>query len=789
METKDNLKFRVSAELKNILGRDLITSPDIAILELVKNSYDAHASKVEITFDDDFLEIADNGKGMTKDDLINKWLFVAYSAKSDGTEDATYRDKITRHYAGAKGIGRLSCDRLARQLVLTTRSENGNSTEILNVNWQVFEDNKKTEFDTIDIPHESTDLTPVFPGTSPTGTIMQFKGLHDRWSREDIKRLRKSLEKMINPFSGTDDEFQIEIKVPKMQPDDDNVSSPHDKVNGIIENTIADVLKLKTTQIESKIEGNYIHTTLTDRGVVMYEIEEPNDQYFHLKTSSISLFYLNRAAKYSFTARMGVQPVSYGNVFLFRNGFRILPYGEWNDDSWGLNYRQQQGYNRFLGTRDLFGRVDIETDNPNLIKEVSSRDGGLIRTEASQQLMDFFTLIHRRLERYVVGVLWGEGFIRKDYFVNQASALNARKKLEFDKDSDTAEHLFENIGSKVDFLQLIKTLVNDKSINVIQYNEELANIVSDPSEAEVIQAQMLDDVRKLAEKTNDTFLLNKIHEFEKHMDELLLQKEEAERKAEEEREKAESARKQAQEEKEKREKAEKELAQINKQNLFLLSIGTLDKDRILKYHHDIRTHSATIHNTIRQILKKAYKGSLSTEETITTIERISRANDKINSIAQFATKANYSIDSDEIEADIINYICEYVNNVLPEFYGDLSIQCIPNSCSKTIKFSPLEASIFIDNLVSNTSKFNAKHFDIIFEKEADGICMTISDDGDGLSPAVVNPNKILEKGFTTTNGSGLGLYNVASFVSSVLKGTIKVESNQNKHGFTLKIKF
>ena len=50
---KDNLQFRVSAELKNILGRDLITSPDIAILELVKNSYDAHASKVEITFDDE----------------------------------------------------------------------------------------------------------------------------------------------------------------------------------------------------------------------------------------------------------------------------------------------------------------------------------------------------------------------------------------------------------------------------------------------------------------------------------------------------------------------------------------------------------------------------------------------------------------------------------------------------------------------------------------------------------------------------------------------------------------
>ena len=75
----DQLQFRVSAELKNILGRDLITSPDVAILELVKNSYDAHATKVEITFNDDYICIADNGKGMSLDDLISKWLFVAFT--------------------------------------------------------------------------------------------------------------------------------------------------------------------------------------------------------------------------------------------------------------------------------------------------------------------------------------------------------------------------------------------------------------------------------------------------------------------------------------------------------------------------------------------------------------------------------------------------------------------------------------------------------------------------------------------------------------------------------------
>ena len=780
---KDNLQFRVSAELKNILGRDLITSPDIAILELVKNSYDAHATKVEITFDKDYLCIADNGKGMTKDDLINKWLFVAYSAKSDGTEDKSYRSKFKRHYAGAKGIGRMSCDRLARNLILTTRSEES-KTEVLHVDWSVFEKNRKTEFDTVDIPHETLETIPQFPLGYTTGTILEFTGLHTPWSRDDIKRLRKSLEKMINPFSGTDDNFQIEIIAPEMIKDDSQIESKHDKVNGIIENSIADVLKLKTTQIESHIQGGTIHTVLKDRGILMYEIEEPNIDFSQLDSASISLFFLNRAAKYSFTSMMGVQPVSYGNVLLFRNGFRILPYGEWNDDSWGFSSSQHQ-------------------PSPN--SSSSLNEGATTKRPRIVSTPNPFTLSTkaRISERYVAGVLWGEGFLRKEYFVSQGHALDARKQLEGDKDSDSAGHLYSNIGSKVDFLQLIKSLVNDKSIKVLKYNEDLANIVADPTDTEVIQAQMIDDVRKLAEKTNDPYLQDRIAEFEKHMDELRRQKEEAEREAEaerkakeaaelkaaEERKAKEQAERKVKEEEEKRKKVEVELKQRTKQNLFLQSVGSLDTDRILKYHHDIRIHAATIHNTIGQILRKANQGSLSTEDTIKMIERISRANDKITSIAQFATKANYNINADTIHADIVNYIDEYINNVLPEFYGDLKMHCINNTCSKILDFSPLEASIFIDNLVSNSVKANSKHFDVAFENDNDAVCMTISDDGIGLSLDIVDPNSILEKGYTTTNGSGLGLYNVASFVKTVMHGSVSVENKQGKQGFKLKIKF
>ena len=762
---KDNLQFRVSAELKNILGRDLITSPDIAVLELVKNSYDAHATKVEITFDDDYLSIADNGKGMSKDDLINKWLFVAYSAKSDGTEDKSYRSKFKRHYAGAKGIGRMSCDRLARNLKLTTRSSEANKTEVLYVDWSVFEIDKQTEFDTINIPHETLDIIPEFPLNKENGTILEFDGLHVSWSRGDILRLKKSLEKMINPFSGTDDDFQIEIIAPKMKEEDLVTDSPHEKVNGIVENSIADVLKLKTTQIESRIENGIIYTSLTDRGIKMYEIEENNDAYSKLTSASVSLFYLNRAAKYNFTAKMGVEPIKYGNVFLFRNGFRILPYGEWDDDSWGLNHRQQQGYNRFLGTRDLFGRVDVETDDVNLIKEVSSRDGGLIKTDASQQLMDYFTLIHRRLERYVVGVLWGEGFLRKEYFVSQASALNARKQLEGDKDSDSADHLYSSIGSKVDFMQLIRSLVNDNSINVKYYNEELADIVSNPSVTEVIQAQMFDDVRKMAEKTNDDALLEKITDFERHIDEMRRQKEDAERKAKEEEKKAG-------EEKEKREKAERERDIQIQKNKYLSATRNTSKD-VLDLIHTVlisSTNSISLINTAK--LQLANNDLVGLRESLDSFDYDIN---KIHLLSKMITKADLTLLSESKLIDIGNYIKEYFSNYKPsckvQFHFDIT-----EPLEKKIPI--LDLSIVLDNLVSNSEKANATEFRIDFSRNGRTYIVDFTDNGVGVDLDQFTPDNIFEEGVTNRRGgSGIGLSTIKERMKNELNGDILFVGN------------
>ena len=110
--------FRISTGLKDLIGQGLITNDYVAVFELVKNAFDAHAQSVQVVFLDDKIIIADDGKGMSRQDIIDKWLFVAYSAKNDGTEDLNYRHNIGKRrqhaYAGAKGVGTILL-RSARQ--------------------------------------------------------------------------------------------------------------------------------------------------------------------------------------------------------------------------------------------------------------------------------------------------------------------------------------------------------------------------------------------------------------------------------------------------------------------------------------------------------------------------------------------------------------------------------------------------------------------------------------------------------------------------------------------------
>ena len=803
----DELKFKVSTGLKSILGQDLITSDNIAILELVKNSYDAHATRVIITFEKDSIIIADNGKGMSLNDLQNKWLFVGYSAKSDGTEDASYRSKFKRNFAGAKGIGRISCDRLGSEVWLTTKSEDSNTVEIIHVDWNKFEKSLKKEFDKIPIEHESRTEDYIFPGGSNIGTELKITGFRPEtpeWTRERITDLKKSLEKMINPFSGSED-FSIEIKAKAFEEEDlkkkaqieafdesvaeEKVAQIRNSiVNGVIQNTIADVLTIKTTLIESRLINGVITTQLHDRGESMYEIQEINT-FDKLEDVTINLYFLNHSAKKTFSQRMGVQPVNYGNVMLFRNGFRVWPYGEPGDDSWKLDQRAQQGYNRFIGTRDLFGRVDVETTDVRAFKEVSSRDGGLIMTDAARHLIEYFSMIHRRLERYVAGVLWGEGFLRNEYFKSQDLALEARDMLKNkDKYSDSSDNLYQNIGSKVDFLQLIKSLVNDKNIIVKYYNSNLADVLSDMTYADVLQADFVESLKEVAEKTSDQSLASHITFFEKQLAHMRKQKKAAEKMAEAERKAKVKAEREARIAREAKEKVEKELEVKKQQNLYLESHRDTSKE-VDDIMHTVLISSTELDSLVKILKILASEDIVDKTELLNTIKDIEFNVERIHMLSSLITKADVSILRDSIELNIYEYTKEFLgilgNSINISFINNLKTEVLK-------KVQILEWTIVLQNLVSNSKKAGADEIKLTFMADGRKLLLDFSDNGIGVNLEKFTPESIFKLGITDRQGgSGIGLNTVQSAMRDKLNGSVEFLGNglNNMEGATFRLTF
>ena len=250
--TVDNYHFKVSSGLKDLIGRDLITNDFVAMFELVKNSFDAHATSVRLFFENDKIVISDNGKGMSRDDILKKWLFVAYSAKRDGTEDQDYHSESgpqDQPFAGSKGIGRFACDRLGKQLFIFSRAASSPIQE-LEIDWTHFEDDAQQIFGDVGLEIRETEEFPE-PHLKPdgdTGTVLEIRRLRSEWNRDRLLRLKRELARLINPFAPHSQQLQIELLVPDEKAMDDDQKQRWEKenkgknsqelVNGKIENTI-----------------------------------------------------------------------------------------------------------------------------------------------------------------------------------------------------------------------------------------------------------------------------------------------------------------------------------------------------------------------------------------------------------------------------------------------------------------------------------------------------------------------------------------------------------------------
>lgn len=846
---ENSLQFKISSALKDLVGKDLITSDNVAIFELVKNSYDAYANHVVITFSKNKITIADNGKGMSLSDLKDKWLFLGFSAKKDGTEDEvndkqkSYRDKIRRFYAGAKGIGRFSCDRLGRLLTITTKTRDSLLAEQILVDWANFEVDQKIEFDNVDVEHRTLNVGNVFPNQESHGTIIEIEDLHDEetpWTRKHILELKRSLQKLINPYSETND-FVIEIICERERKMDfqklqDGVGFDRDIVNGPLKNSITEILKLKTTQIDVKISDGFVYTTLTDRGVDIYRIREHNIHFPLIKNATVSLSFLNRAAKYNFTRLMGIDSINFGSVFLFRNGFRILPFGETGDDSWGIDFRAQQGRARYLGSRDLMGRVDVTVEDVNELKEASSRDSGLIDTPMSRQVKDLYKLCHKRLERYVVGVLWGESFLRNEYFKNDDVAWNARKELQkVDKDSeDPSFILHSSFGSKIDFVRLVKTLTSDNNVEVLAYNSDLANFVTSSLEPQDIKLQFISDLETIARRTGNQSLENSVEEAKRKIEEISRQKEEAERKAaeaesrqreaeekalkaeetrreaearakseEEKRRSAELARlraenekikadnarliaeKKTKEETTKRKQVEKEKQLETLKVEFYKKASTPDTDALI---HHVKNNNSRINDKVDELIRYVVdaKDFDKKEEVLVSLSIIKKLSQKTLAATDLILNCDLAkSDSQKINLPLFlkGYLAEEVKTSLNcHFSTDVDLFAIYGS--------KLDLALLIDNFVKNSEDWHASNIWFSCVRHDKDLELDVYDDGEGLIDSFrQDPNQIFEFAKSgKPTGSGFGMYLIKETLNS-LHATIEIATPINDVGIHFKMFF
>lgn len=748
--------FRANAGIKDIVGRGLIYDDNIAIIELVKNSKDAGSPDVNIEFKNILDEgrslseiiICDRGSGMSRDDILNKWLNIAFSEKKNKNS----KNKI---YAGNKGVGRFSCDRLGRELVLYTRSLGGEYIK-LPIIWGEFENKgAKDEISTIaltgEVLEKSIFLKEINNEDFLQGTVLKIQSLRSNWSAQKLKKLINDLEK----FSPSLDENFAVYLYSDTDYDDQNLKN---KINKKIDNGILSKLAFKTTYIKSEIDsdGEFIFTDLFFQGRKIYSYKAVNP-YQNIKNIKIEIHYLDTLSKTYFTKTIGINANSYGSVFLFYNGFRISPYGNEKNDWLGLDQRKSQGKTRNLGTREIFGRIDI-SDFEEQFSVITSREGlahnaafyDLIAYDKDEKAIlsngkkdyGYATIIIRQLENFVVNGLSWNRLLDKSGILHIVTADDARK----DPDRFTIKALSPDLIKEV----CEKVIKSNLDITSFDIDYQLISEIQAINE-EKYQKFISDFVKKTSDKS-----LSDLNPNEKGVVKRIVESEiEKKNVAIEERNNAEK----------KVASVSQALAIEKKKGLYLLSTRrTLseDADGLI---HTMKINNIEIKDGIDILIDGLNSNQLSKHETITKLGNIKLYALKTLKMAELATRSGFDRDIEVRSIDIAQYIIEYIE-IYKHTFGQhgVKFEFILNSSSMVRSISVLNLSIVIDNLISNSVKWGAQQVRCEFHVRNNLLELIFSDNGYGLSESFLeHADSIFDLGVRDEppedfGGSGIGLY-------------------------------
>ncbi|WP_112312237.1 sensor histidine kinase [Pseudogemmobacter bohemicus] len=378
--TEGSVRFTVDAQHINRLGLELVGKQETALSELVKNAYDADAKEVSIQFLDfdqpgGQLIISDDGLGMDIETIRKSWMRLSTNDKGDNPLSKIYG----RRRAGKKGIGRFAVQRLGKSLTLETSQSGKVQGHRVLFHW---DEDFRAGVNLSQVWHE----VEVFDkDLNQSGTTLKIYDLRDRWTETAISRVWKSVLFLQPPFQHKANErvsgdFNVLIN---------GVSSRQHRINLNIEESF---LTSAIAKIYGTIDqnGNATFRVVSEK-LGIDETHHSENKYLLVGPVELETSYFIYLSQYmsGISVKMAHEMGhKYGGIRVYRNGFRVLPYGEPYDDWLTLSYDSARR-NLLVPANNFnfFGHVEVGEDNP-LLEETSSREG-FVENEAFEDLRVF----------------------------------------------------------------------------------------------------------------------------------------------------------------------------------------------------------------------------------------------------------------------------------------------------------------------------------------------------------------------------------------------------------------
>lgn len=366
--------FKVSPQILARLGEELISSFEQSVIELVKNSYDADATKAEIALHETRqpggnITISDDGSGMDATAITERWLLIGRSQKSI----TDFTPKYNRPLAGSKGLGRLAALRQGAQVTLFSRPESEPGVEyFLTIDWQALDNSESVDEVELDIKRRKTD--------KKHGTDVHIQNLYRGLGDRDVKKLARELILLSDPF-GDPTGFHPVLIAPEFTEMEQRVRSAY--------------FDVAEYYLQASLKPNgTIKLTLKDfRGQVLNTKEQQDSNYPALTVNfDFWIFIFNREAEPFSIRNVGITEVQdwlkeSGNVSLYHRGLRVRPYGDPQDDWLEINKLRGRNPMTRPATNTSIGRISVDDPDGLLVPKTDRL--GFIDNEAFQKLKAF----------------------------------------------------------------------------------------------------------------------------------------------------------------------------------------------------------------------------------------------------------------------------------------------------------------------------------------------------------------------------------------------------------------